>query len=142
MPRRGYLFESDAWQELDDEQAAALIASGAAPAAGPEPRPAASRRPVRVGLLALVLAALAGLVWLQPWQGSNRTPGTGQELAASTGRSVAVLPFADMSTAGNQGPFADGLVDRIIHMLARSPKLDVVARTSSFAFRDTDAGIK
>ena len=141
VPRRGYLFESDAWQELDDEQAAPLIASKAAPAAGPEPRPAASRRPVRVGLLALVLAAVAGLAWFQPWQGSDRTPGSGPELAASTGRSVAVLPFADMSTAGNQGAFADGLVDRIIHMLTLSPELAVVARTSSFAFRDTDAGI-
>jgi TolB-like protein/DNA-binding winged helix-turn-helix (wHTH) protein/Tfp pilus assembly protein PilF len=141
VPRRGYLFESDAWQELDDEKAAAPIASEAAPAAGPEPRPAASRRPVRVGLVALVLAAVAGLAWLQPWRGSDSTPGTGQELAASTGRSVAVLPFADMSTAGNQGAFADGLVDRIIHMLTLSPELAVVARTSSFAFRDTDAGI-
>ena len=141
VPRRGYLFESGAWQEVGDQQASAQIASQAVPASGPETAPAASRRPVRVGLLAIVLVAAAGLAWLQPWQGSDHTPGTGAELAASSGRAVAVLPFMDMSTTGNQGPFADGLVDRIIHMLTLSPELDVVARTSSFAFRDTAASI-
>ena len=54
---------------------------------------------------------------------------------------MAVLPFLDMSAAADQGHFADGLADRIIHMLTLSPELDVVARTSSFAFRGTGAGI-
>ncbi len=141
VPRRGYLFESGAWKRLDENQAAALIDTASAAAAQPTPVQAVRRQPVRVGVLALVLAALAAVFWFQPWPGREQTTGTGPELAASTGRAVAVLPFADMSTAGNQGPFADGLVDRIIHMLTLSPNLDVVARTSSFAFRDTSANI-
>ncbi|HKL50312.1 MAG TPA: winged helix-turn-helix domain-containing protein, partial [Wenzhouxiangellaceae bacterium] len=141
VPRRGYLFEAGAWKPLDDEQAAAQIASTAASASSRDSAPVTRRRPVSIGLLALVLAAVVGLAWFQPWQNRDRTPGTGPELAAGAGRAVAVLPFADMSTTGNQGPFADGLVDRIIHMLTLSPELDVVARTSSFAFRDTQASI-
>jgi len=142
VPRRGYLFESGAWKPLDDEQAAAQIEVAAANAAQPEPLRAVGRQPMRLGLLALVLVALVAVFWLQPWSGREHTPGSGPELAASTGRAVAALPFADMSTTGSQGPFADGLVDRIIHMLTLSPDLDVVARTSSFAFRDSNAGIR
>lgn len=136
VPRRGYLFESGAWKPLDDEQAAGEIASMVASASTPEALPASRRRPVRFGLLALGLVALLGLAWLQPWHGPDRLPGAEPEAAASTGRGVAVLPFTDMSATGDQGPFADGLVDRILHMLTLSPELDVVARTSSFVFRD------
>lgn len=147
VPRRGYLFESGAWKRLDDAQAAAIIesesesasASASASASGREQRQ--NRKPAGLGLLALVLAAVVGVLWFQPWQDRDHSPGTGPELAASTGSAVAVLPFMDMSTTGTQGPFADGLVDRIIHMLTLSPELDVVARTSSFAFRDTQASI-
>lgn len=52
-----------------------------------------------------------------------------------------MLPFTDMSVTGDKGPFADRLAGRIIHMLTLSPELDMVARTSSFAFRDTSATI-
>jgi len=142
VPRRGYLFESRAWKTLDDEQATAQIEAASASAAQPEPVHAVRRQPVRLGLLALVLAAATALFWFQPWPGREHAAGSGPELAASPGRAVAVLPFADMSTTGSQGPFADGLVDRIIHMLTLSPELDVVARTSSFAFRGGNAGIR
>jgi len=143
VPRRGYLFESREWTPLDDDQALALIASGSesSPDSAPARPLARTRRPARLSLLVLLLAAILGLAWFQPWQRGDRMSGTGPELAASPGRAVAVLPFSDMSTTGNQGPFADGLVDRIIHMLTLSPELDVVARTSSFAFRDTQASI-
>jgi TolB-like protein/Flp pilus assembly protein TadD len=55
--------------------------------------------------------------------------------------SVVVLPFLDMSAGGDHQFFADGLVDRITHMLAQSPELEVVARTSAFAFRGSDTTI-
>jgi TolB-like protein/Tfp pilus assembly protein PilF len=58
--------------------------------------------------------------------------------AAST---VAVLPFADMSPAGDQQYFSDGLSEEILNLLVRAEGLDVVSRTSSFQFKNTTLGI-
>ena len=50
-------------------------------------------------------------------------------------KSVAVLPFLDMSEGRDQGYFADGLTEEIIDRLARVPDLRVPARASSFYFK-------
>ena len=51
------------------------------------------------------------------------------------GRSIAVLPFADMSPAHDQDYFCEGMADEIISSLARVAGLRVVARTSAFRFK-------
>jgi TolB-like protein/Flp pilus assembly protein TadD len=56
-------------------------------------------------------------------------------------RSIAVLPFADMSEAGDQAWFAEGIAEELLHALASIDELRVMARTSSFAFKDTDKTI-
>lgn len=50
--------------------------------------------------------------------------------------SVAILPFADLSEAGDQDYFCDGLAEEILNALARVRGLRVASRTSSFRFRD------
>jgi TolB-like protein len=55
--------------------------------------------------------------------------------------SIAVLPFADLSPAGDQEYFSDGLTEEILNLLAQLPGLRVAARTSSFAFRGDDVGV-
>jgi len=57
-------------------------------------------------------------------------------------KSIAVLPFSDMSPAGDQGYFADGVAEEILNELAQSPELRVTARSSSFLFRDSDEDLK
>jgi serine/threonine-protein kinase len=56
--------------------------------------------------------------------------------ARHAGPSVAVLPFANLSTDKQNEYFSDGLADEIITLLTRVQGLRVTARTSSFAFRD------
>ena len=56
-------------------------------------------------------------------------------------RAIAVLPFADMSEAGDQVWFAEGIAEELLHALASVEGLQVMARTSSFAFKDTDKTI-
>jgi TolB-like protein/tetratricopeptide (TPR) repeat protein len=56
--------------------------------------------------------------------------------------SVAVLPFADLSPARNQGFFVEGIAEEIRHALARIEGLSVVARSSSLAFRDGDLDVR
>jgi TolB-like protein len=51
-------------------------------------------------------------------------------------RSLAVLPFTDLSEARDQKWFADGIAEEILTSLARLPELRVVGRGSSFLFDD------
>jgi adenylate cyclase len=50
-------------------------------------------------------------------------------------KSIAVLPFADMSPEGDQEYLGDGLAEEVLNVLALLPELRVAARTSSFAFK-------
>jgi TolB-like protein/tetratricopeptide (TPR) repeat protein len=54
---------------------------------------------------------------------------------AAEARSIAVLPFVNMSGDPEQEYFSDGISEEILNVLARTPELRVAARTSSFAFK-------
>ena len=56
--------------------------------------------------------------------------------------SIAVLPFANMSSDPEQEYFSDGLTEEIINALAHLPALKVIARTSSFAFKGKHLDIR
>jgi TolB-like protein/DNA-binding winged helix-turn-helix (wHTH) protein/tetratricopeptide (TPR) repeat protein len=49
--------------------------------------------------------------------------------------SIAVLPFVNMSSDKEQEYFADGLAEELLELLAKTPGLHVIARTSSFSFK-------
>jgi TolB-like protein len=55
--------------------------------------------------------------------------------AAITDKSIAVLPFVDMSEKKDQEYFSDGLSEELIELLGKTPGLRVIARTSSFYFK-------
>ena len=55
-------------------------------------------------------------------------------------RSIAVLPFANLSEDKANEHFADGLSEELLNLLSRLPGLRVVARTSSFSFKGRAAG--
>jgi serine/threonine protein kinase len=57
-------------------------------------------------------------------------------------KSIAVLPFLDMSEKKDQGYFSDGLSEELITLLAQIEDLQVIARTSSFHFRNQDVSLK
>lgn len=50
-------------------------------------------------------------------------------------RSIAVLPFVNMSSDEEQEYFSDGLSEELLNLLAKIPQLRVAARTSSFSFK-------
>ncbi|MEE4172933.1 MAG: hypothetical protein V2I57_01620, partial [Xanthomonadales bacterium] len=108
----------------------------------------------------LIIVVLGGVVawflfdelYLEPReQGAPSTqasaePGTGTSAnAGSEGglvtKSIAVLPFADLSQNRDQEWFAEGLAEEILNTLARAPDLLVASRTASFAFRDSEDSI-
>ena len=57
-------------------------------------------------------------------------------------KTIAVLPFDDLSPKKDQGYFSDGLTEEFINVLSRNPKLRVTAKTSSFSFRGKGLDIK
>ncbi len=67
---------------------------------------------------------------------------TSPALALPDTPSVAVLPFSNLSGDPEQGYFADGIVDDIITGLSRIKWLFVIARNSSFTYRDRPVDVK
>jgi TolB-like protein len=57
-------------------------------------------------------------------------------------KSVAVLPFVDMSEKKDQEYFSDGLTEELIDHMAQTPDLKVIARTSSFQFKGKSEDIR
>jgi adenylate cyclase len=93
---------------------------------------------VELGMLAGILAiaaAAVGFVLTPGRAGTGAGDGPGNRDGIEHG-SIAVLPFDDMSPAGDQQYFADGLAEELLNALTRVPGLKVAARTSSFAFRN------
>lgn len=56
-------------------------------------------------------------------------------------KSIAVLPFVDLSEKKDQEYFADGMAEEIIDRLVKIPDLRVPARTSSFYFKGTSTKV-
>jgi TolB-like protein/tetratricopeptide (TPR) repeat protein len=61
--------------------------------------------------------------------------------AGAKERSIAVLPFINMSSDEEQEWFSDGLTEEILNALARTPDLLVAARTSSFKYKGSNEDI-
>jgi TolB-like protein/lipoprotein NlpI len=100
-------------------------------------RKAAAPRRARV-IAAVVLVALTGSYFLdKAWLHGRSVPVN--TIVASTpaisDKSVAVLPFVDMSEKKDQEYFSDGLSEELIDMLTKVSDLRVPARTSSFYFK-------
>ena len=57
-------------------------------------------------------------------------------------KSVAVLPFADMSEKKDQEYFSDGMAEEIIDLLTKLPQLKVIGRTSSFQFKGRNEDLR
>jgi serine/threonine-protein kinase len=62
--------------------------------------------------------------------------------AANDAKSVAVLPFANMSADPENEYFSDGMTEEIINVLGKVPGIQVASRTSSFAFKGRDVDVR
>ncbi|MGB5722257.1 MAG: hypothetical protein WBM34_16320, partial [Woeseiaceae bacterium] len=66
-----------------------------------------------------------------------RQEGRSEAIIASVGdRSIAVLPFVDMSPQGDQSYFSDGVSEELLNLLATLPAVRVTSRSSAFSFKD------
>jgi TolB-like protein len=93
-----------------------------------------------IALLVLVIVLLG--VERVFFAGNVRNDATAPTVAeVDVPKSIAVLPFSDMSQSQDQGWFADGLAEEILNALVKVPDLQVSARTSSFQYKGSDQSI-
>jgi TolB-like protein/DNA-binding winged helix-turn-helix (wHTH) protein len=122
VPGRGYRFVAEV----------RVRARQATPDAVPSRRPIAAL--AGTAILFVLLAVAAVLAW--------RGRGQAVDAAAVPAHpSIAVLPFVDMSREQDQVHFAEGLSEEILNLLAHAEALRVIARTSSFSFKNQNADI-
>jgi TolB-like protein/Tfp pilus assembly protein PilF len=88
-------------------------------------------------LIALVVVLGGAFFWYYQYASGLpvSSPATPAAVASPTDRSIAVLPFADMSPGKDQEYMSDGISEEVLNLLAQVPDLKVIARTSSFAFK-------
>ena len=65
-----------------------------------------------------------------------------QQEKSENEKSIAVLPFVNMSTDPEQEFFSDGLSEEILNLLAQIGNLKVIGRTSSFAFKGKNEDLR
>lgn len=99
-------------------------------------------------IMTLLFLAGGGILWLYEPAGDSATEPRATPGAATPARpavaaeaSIAVLPFAALSSGADDGYFADGLTEEIINALTALPDLLVTARTSAFYFKGKDVPV-
>ena len=97
---------------------------------------------INVVIVVLLVIAIGGLVAdrLIPETGVTEAPVTAESSEGPINDlSIAVLPFADLSPAGDQEYFSDGIAEEILNVLVRIEDLKVASRTTSWGFKGQEA---
>jgi TolB-like protein len=117
-----------------------LKSTGSTSGSGPLTGPSRRRSLNRAWLAASVLVAL-GALGTVALVARQRAEGTPAILTAGAVPAVAVMAFSDLSSAKDQGHFADGLAEEILNALVQVDGLRVTGRTSSFSFKGKNASL-
>lgn len=91
---------------------------------------------IAVGVIACLVIAGGVLSWLRPWE-PREEPASIERMAFPLPQqpSIAVLPFDYLGGDVDQDYFVDAFTENIITALAKLPKLFVIARNSTFAYK-------
>src|SRR5262245_40943950 len=99
-----------------------------------------------LAVLAIVVVAVERFIPRTAPIPAAREAASGASLAEApvpaADKSIAVLPFADMSSGKDQEYFADGLSEELLNLLAKLPELRVIGRTSSFQFKGRNEDLR
>lgn len=132
LPKRGYRLLAEV------TLLAPSVASESPADAPPVPTPGTGRLAPEIHLgvrgLLFIFASLAVVAWIVLRLGAP-------DPAPVPERSIAVLPFDDLSPERDQAYFADGLADELIALLTGLPELHVAARNSAFSFRGSSENV-
>lgn len=124
VPRQGYRLVATPVPEPDLPPAPAA----AEPPAPPLPSHG-SRRGLAAALAGLVVLAAGAALW-RPWQAPE-----------ADARSVAVMPFLDLTDAMDQEPFADGMTEQLIDSLSHRPGWKIPAFSRVLSYKGQDVAL-
>jgi TolB-like protein len=101
---------------------------------------------LEVALIAVVVVVGGAWVWHTVRSTSESSVASvkteGSEIPTiESDPSIAVLPLENMSADKEQQYFSDGISEELLNVLNKVPELRVIARTSSFAFKDQELAI-
>jgi TolB-like protein/cytochrome c-type biogenesis protein CcmH/NrfG len=124
---------------------------GSRPAVRPAPSaPAKSRFPIVTVALVVAVVALGAFIVFRPSAKPEASPipavvpqpapapKAAEPVNPADDKSIAVLPFIDMSQAKDQEYFSDGLAEELLNLLAKVPALQVTSRSSAFFYKGKD----
>jgi adenylate cyclase len=105
-----------------------------------------NKRSWLVSMSVLAVAVLGTLLW---WNSDNHSPSRYQTITASAalpkvpdGPSIAVLPFANLSSDARQDYFSDGITEDIISGLSRFRTIFVIGKDSTIRYKDSGASAR
>ena len=128
VPRLGYRMVATVGPWVSSPADLAGAAGSDAPQRGPRLRNVL----LWSGAATLCLALVGALLLYGKITSHSSTPA----VHASPPKSIAVLPFLDLTEGMNEEPFADGMTEELIDKLSKVPEFRVPAPTSSFYFKD------
>jgi transcriptional activator of cad operon len=116
------------------------IASSGEPAAGATPNAPKSVPHTKTvwAIGALICLAVAALFLLRAGSITHRHAESSLNAPLQTQKSIAVMPFLDLTQGMKEGEFADGMTEELIDKLSKLPGLRVPSPTSSFYYRDKE----
>jgi TolB-like protein len=91
------------------------------------------KRNIVVSLSIILLAVAAFIIYKKFFERNND---------AGIDKSIAVLPFVDMSAGKDQEYFSDGLSEKLLNLLSKISELKVISRTSSFSFKGKNEDLR
>jgi len=107
----------------------------------------ATGRKLDFAIIAMLVVALTYFVWESRFEessienGSIATANEAEITATDQQRTIAVMPFINMSSDPEQEYFSDGLSEELLNLLARIPELRVTSRSSAFFYKGKDIQI-
>jgi TolB-like protein/DNA-binding winged helix-turn-helix (wHTH) protein/Tfp pilus assembly protein PilF len=123
VPGRGYQF-------------VAKVGESPAVVAQPADTRLRSRRVLYASAVVALVVALLGTFWFR----AASPPARPSDVAPTpVPASIAVLPFADLSSTGDMEYFGDGIAEELMSSLSKVRGLRIISRHSSFAFKGQSA---
>jgi transcriptional activator of cad operon len=133
VPRLGYRMVAmvSPWSE-DEPAASTMMEAGEASSRTRRLRASGTTLALAVVVVAVVAGLLAYLIYERVALRRSTVPAA---VAALPEKSVAVVPFLDLTPGMKEEEFADGITEEIIDKLSRIPGLRVPSATASFFFK-------
>jgi transcriptional activator of cad operon len=139
IPRLGYRMVAPVgpWPDPSIEPAGSSRASNGEPELPPSEVPTTGLRPVAAlafAAVAMICIALVSALVFRDKLAKSKNGGS-SAIASQAPKSIAVLPFLDLTEGMTHEEFADGMTEELIDKLSKVPGLRVPPPTSSFYFK-------